>query len=277
MIHGVHHSESYTRWLDSHAVADDCMARAYEAQGGQGRAILKKCIARLHMLWGEHPARERCSRQFARDFCLESDQNPAPYALVCCPADYAQPAALLAAVMPAVLAGVREVLPCLLLPDGWSEDFSPDCEQQAAPLLAAMELAGVERVFYATPQDAADLLDILGAMCTDGRLVLLGKSQGGSLLAAKAHEAGLNCRSLVRPLLYYNHRQCCIAELSFDTGANNGAPAADTTGGEFDYPPEDQIFLHLDSAHEDIWVWPDVSPAWFRTTHMRLFSHCSLN
>lgn len=273
MIHGFHHSESYSRWLETHALPDVCMARAYEAEGGQGRAVLKKSIARLHALWGEYPARERSSRQFSRDFCIETDQSPVPYALVCCPAGYGQPAALLAAVMPAILAGVREILPCLILPDG--ESFSSSHEQQAAPLLVAMELAGVEKVYSATPQDAALLLDILCGTSADGRLVLLGKSSGGSLLAAKAHEAGLYCRSLIHPLLYYNHRQCCIAELSYSSGVERDVPVADDLGGESEYPPEDQIFLHLDSAHEDIWVWPDVSPAWFRTVHMRLFSHCS--
>ena len=109
-----HPSVSCDAWLDAHEVDDSLIARAYESVGGQGRAILKKNIARIHRLWGELPPREQLSRRFSRDFCRDLDDQPVSCALICCPAAFSHPAPLLAAVMPAVLAGVQSILPCFL-------------------------------------------------------------------------------------------------------------------------------------------------------------------
>ena len=132
---------SFPDWLDDHGVDDARMGEAYESLDAQSRSALKTCIARLHRIWGESPDVSRslsCPRQ---GFCLERENRPAEAAVIACAAGYRHPAAFLAAIMPAVLAGVQALLPVFVLP----AVFAGRESLPAAPLLAALELAGVER------------------------------------------------------------------------------------------------------------------------------------
>ena len=95
---------SCPEWLETHALGDDRMGRAYESLSAESRAVLKTCIARLHQIWGESQDRVLqlgCPRQ---GFCLEREDHPAEVAVFVCAADYRHPTAFLAALMPAVLA-----------------------------------------------------------------------------------------------------------------------------------------------------------------------------
>jgi hypothetical protein len=247
---------SLNTWLDARALPDETRAAAYAALSGVELAVLKKCIAVLHRFWGERPRRLMTPCAFSPQLHTELDDRPAPWALVVCDAAYVSPAALLAAVMPAVLAGVDLVLPCLVRAE---DDLAP---LFLSPLLAALELAGLERAFSFSPLDAAVLLELLADEGGDGRLVLLGQGSYSANLAALAFELGVVSRFLTRPPRYFNKRLYMTAEQRFDDTAADGSIDGDD--------PRD-IVLHLDTRYENIWIWPDLGPDWFRTRRLRVY------
>lgn len=254
-------------WLEAYAVNDASMADAYEALGAESRSVLKKCIARLHRIWGESPERAVSLRCPSRGFCLECEDLPADAAVIVCEADYRHPVAFLAALMPAVLSGARLVLPFFLSPGGSAPSaLSGTGAPPAAPLLAALELAGVEHVYLVNEGAALDF--VLGLPSDASRLVLVGEKPFGQSLVLHAHNTGLPCRSFVQPPRYYNERLGRMVELSFAM-ADAGSRRVDEPGvaGSLYGAP-----VCLDADHENVWIWPDLGPEWFRLRRMRLFS-----
>ena len=269
-------------WLEAHALGDAAMGRAYEALGAESRAVLKTCIARLHQIWGESPDRSsslRCPRQ---GFCLEREDRPAEAAVIVCAADYRHPTAFLAAIMPAVLAGVRVVLPLFVPPvdagyshgGGQAPDagrkfaLSPDREAPPLdPLLAALELAGVEQAYLLDEETALVLLQELQP--ETGRLLLVGERPFAQNLVLHAHFAGLACRAFLRPPRYWSERLGRIMTLdcTADRAFSDPAEGRPEHGHERFEP-----CVRLDAAHEALWIWPDLDPDWFRLRRARLFS-----
>ena len=253
---------SFPDWLDEHAVDDARMGEAYESLDAQSRSALKACIARLHRIWGESPDLSRslsCPRQ---GFCLEREDRPAEAAVIACAADYRHPAAFLAAIMPAVLAGVRELLPAFVLPAASAGRES----LPAAPLLAALELAGVERAVILDEEAALSLVRELRP--ERSRLLLLGEKPFGERLILHAHNAGLACRSFFQAPLYWSERlnraEPLASAAEKTPGGPKGGPCA--SGEASDYP------VRLDADHENLWIWPDLEPNWFRLQRVRLFT-----
>jgi hypothetical protein len=248
-------------WLDAHALDDSVMAEAYESLSDKERAVLKKGIARQHVVWGEYSLRESRTRSFRQGFGVVEDDAPATYGLLVCEASYPSPAAFIAVLMPALLAGVSAVLPCFISAGGTTsrKDIS-------APLLGALELAGVERAFAASESEICTLAEMLRADSGRGRIVLLGGPGFGESLALHAHRAGVLCLSLTQPPLYYSDRLCAVLEHSFMQERTDPADAALCRDDDA------AMFLHLDAAHEDVWFWPKLGPDWFRTRRMRIFS-----
>lgn len=247
-------------WFAEHAIEDTRMAEAYESLGDKGRAILKKCVARHYDVWGERPQREVESRMFRQGFGVELTQIPAPWALIVCDADYPSPAALVAAIMPALLAGVSQLIPCFLPVGGGI----------SAPLLASLELAGVEEAYAAEEGEAISLARALTEEKGKGRIVLLGRGSSFESLALFAHRADIHCRSLTGMPRYYSSRLCAVAEHCFD-GPQYGPDALEEPEVVCPQDP-DAMFLHLDASHESVWFWPSVGPDWFRSKRMRFYS-----
>lgn len=253
---------SFPDWLDDHAVDDARMGEAYESLDAQSRSALKTCIARLHRVWGESPDLFRtlsCPRQ---GFCLEREDRPAEAAVIACAADYRHPAAFLAAIMPAVLAGVRALLPVFVLPaalDG--REPLP-----AGPLLAALELAGVERAVILDEEAALSLARELRP--ERSRLLLLGEKPFGERLILYAHSAGLACRSFFQAPWYWSERlNRAEPLLSIVENASGGQKGDFSVSGDAaDYP------VRLDADHENLWLWPDLELNWFRLQRARLFT-----
>ena len=252
--------------LEAHAVDDARMAEAYESLDAASRAVLKKCIARLYRIWGERPERAVSLNCPDRSFCLECEDRPADTAVIVCEAGYRHPAAFLAALMPAVLSGARLLLPLFLSP-GTAAPL-PDARTAAlpsAPLLAALELAGVERAYF-LDEDA--VLECVRELPPDtARLLLIGEKPFGQRLVLHAHSVGLACRSFVLPPKYHNERPDQNKERSFEA-----RPSGETADEPALSDGFRQAFLRLDAGHEHMWIWPDLDPDWFRLRRMRVYS-----
>lgn len=263
-------------WLDAHALDDARMGEAYESLSASSRAVLKTCIARLHQIWGESPEQAvslRCPRQ---GFCLERAERPADVAVIVCAADYRHPTAFLAALMPAVLAGARAVLPFFVPSATLASSLGPISASlsepgrngmPAAPLLAALELAGVERAFVLEEDDVLRFLREVRPEAS--RLLLLGEKPFAGPLLLHAHEAGLAVRSFFLTPRYWNERLRRVAILSFP--AENTFPRRDGQQAECQNGVEDMP-VRLGEGHEEFWIWPDLGPDWFRLPRARLFS-----
>ena len=254
-----HNAVALRERLELHALPDELMGEAYEALGDRGRAVFKLCIARLHRLWGELAPGEISDRRLAPDFRVVTEERPADFALFVCEASYRHPAALLAGVMPAILAGVENIFPCFV---SGNEGELPRPE-----LLVAMELAGVERCFFLPADDSAAFAYWLREAAEDGCLVVFGERSFGGDYALAAHYGGLACRSFTSTPVF-----TCLGDgRPMWQGFENLLP------GNAPVPQESEAGegrsgggLQLDAEHADVWVWPDLSPAWFRRRGMRL-------
>ncbi len=244
---------AFPPWAEERAVSDEALALAYESASPILRGELKKTVARLHALWGEHPFRSEEALFFRQGFSVTRASSAAPFALFLCPASYAHPVRFTAALMPAILAGVSLIVPVFVPPvpappasvskdeasgvfPGGDLAFStatssygfPPGEKPEPGLLAALELAGVERSFAMSGEDVLELLSDFGSRHGTGRVVLLGGGDASAFawadaLLARALRAGHGCAVLA-----------------------------------------DASSLRLDAAHEGIWAWPDLEPCWFR-------------
>jgi hypothetical protein len=191
---------------------------AYARLDPEARARLKLCTARLHALWGEQPLARRLSFSSAGGFSATWEWTPAPYALILCPTDLNYPERLLAACLPPLLAGVELVLPWFFVPAADSP------RNPLFPLLAALELAGLEQAVLASGDEALSGLALMRETPGLGRLLVLGSRGLGEPFILCAHRLGLPCLALA---------------------------------GDEENPPS------LDAAHEGVWVWPDLAPEWF--------------
>lgn len=225
------------------AVGDEAFAEAYEALGAARRARLKRCIAVLYESFGEWPMHQTSRRVFRQGFVLEDeDAGPSPAVVIVCDATYPFAGGLLAALMPALAAGAR---PFVLFRDTGGGI--------ARPLLAALELAGVEDAWLL---DEARLADFFRAVtepgasrgdCADGpaRLVLLGGTLFGDELVLEAHRRGVPCRSL----------------FGLPGGAGKASAGFDAPGG--------LDVLDGADASGAVLFWPHLEPGWFRQCSRR--------
>ncbi len=165
-------------------------ARAYEAASAAQLARLKTAVAFQFHWHGEAPLEARRSERGTRGFAHEAAECPVPWALAVLDPAHSAPARLLAALLPAVLAGVRRILIlCPALP-------SPaNC--------VALEIAGLEDVFVTPDTMPLALLRKLAAE-GQGRLLLFPAREHPlwPALEAAAREARIPCRTDAPPRLY---------------------------------------------------------------------------
>ncbi|WMW66076.1 hypothetical protein [Nitratidesulfovibrio liaohensis] len=188
-------------------VDDAAFAAAYEATGDVDRARLKTCIARLHVLYGAAGSagavdmREgRTATRWRQGFTSVEHVSPCAWALVCVDAAWASAPRLLAAVLPAVFAGVASVA---VLRVGGSG-------QWPAPVLAALELAGQEVVADVAPEALPALLETLAAGVAAGGTT---GAEGAAAAARGAFRPGVRSgprarRARLAQCAHADHRDC---------------------------------------------------------------------
>ncbi|MBF0513961.1 MAG: histidinol dehydrogenase, partial [Desulfovibrionaceae bacterium] len=143
-------------------VPDDRFAAAYDATTPMQRGWLKTTVRYLFELHHDHRRGEATqSASYAGGFAVSRLARPKDFALVLTPGPTAAPARLLAAALPALLAGVPEVAVASL--DG----------KLSGPALTALELAGLETALETTPARFAELVRGLGETSARGLILLL--------------------------------------------------------------------------------------------------------
>lgn len=150
-------------WLDSWRMDDAHAAQAYEQTPAPRRALLKTAIALHVQLWGEAPAEEiRRVASSARGFVHARADRPAAWTLAVVDPAHAAPARLLAALLPAALAGVEAIM--VVFPE----------RQPTPPLSVALELAGLENVYVLPATANPGLPDVVRELAAraEGRMLL---------------------------------------------------------------------------------------------------------
>ncbi|MBR3880776.1 MAG: hypothetical protein IKJ34_04190 [Mailhella sp.] len=166
-------------WLEACRPGDDLYADAYEGSPAELRALLKTAIAFAFHRWpgmeGEQLREYRSSRSGFRHV---EKCEPAAWALVVLGSGFASPARLLAALVPAIIAGVGRIVIVSEAPF-------------AQAICTAMELAGLEESFVLDSEQIHRLWSELRALSPEGRLLTFPDSEGSLSSAQKAllHEA----------------------------------------------------------------------------------------
>jgi hypothetical protein len=266
--------------LIGESLVDDALfAAAYGESSDRERALMKTCIARLYDWYG--PSRETAcevARRWRGGFASVARSESVDFCVILFDGTFVSPARLLAALVPAVACGVRDILAVRV--DGQGE--------WARPLLTAMELAGQELVADLTGEGVSDLLDTLGEAGASGVVI--------DLAGLDVPDTGRSRLALYRPVfdgsaaIYLNGPETFDLEaLAFsypDTvftafGADVPLPDGFARGGE-DFsallegthdaafvPADrigdalDRIRLVLGPGQEGCWVWPELHPGLF--------------
>lgn len=175
-------SSPFARWLESPLLGDDVFAAAYDAVTPQERACCKTLIARLHACLGEETLEEDTRYlRLRQGFKLATVRQPVQWTLLLWDEACPSPARILAALMPAILAGVPHILACQVSSD--SAAVVP------SPVLAALELAGQEAVASLGGGETLHLIASLAATREPGRIAALGSAPwvADVLSAARTH------------------------------------------------------------------------------------------
>ena len=265
-------------WAEDFRAGDDVFAGAWEEVGAQDRALLKTAIAFQFHLWGMLDDREARERIAPREgFRTIVRSMPAPWVLAVHAPGSASPARLLAALVPAVLAGTRPAVVCLSDPP--------------ASIAAALELAGADDLFVMDGDGAGKLLGELCAAREEGRLALFpwigdGREKAGpdqALLPCPPPERRRGVRTwrdIPRPSVIL--RPCATEEGSRELERRlrllhpdavlkeTAEGAADAVFNAQDHrPADDTACLRLNAGMEACWTGP--SPEFFRVRRCDAF------
>ena len=139
--------------VDAWRVSDAAFARAYAVTGDRGRALIKSCIAGLYQAWRPGSAASTSTTERFLDGQVRIEGlTPRPWFALAIGPDVASPSQLVAAIMPALVSRIPQVLV-----------FRPKARTGWPPaLLTALELCGVEQVFSPSMGNFKHCLKTLG-------------------------------------------------------------------------------------------------------------------
>ena len=177
-------------WLDACRPDDALYADAYEGTPAELRALLKTAIAFAFHRWPLADDEQHTSRRSARSgFAHSESSSPAGWAIASLGPGFASPARLLAALVPAILAGVERILVISEAP------FSP-------AVCAALELAGLEDSFLLDGEQMPGLYEDMRTLCPEGRVLAFPDAEGHFTPAQQEllHSAALDGMPRLRDL-----------------------------------------------------------------------------
>lgn len=227
---------------------------AYDALSPALRAHLKSQIAILYELCaaGARPGGGFCPLPGGGLFTRE--KKPLDWALFVLDANYASPAGFIAALLPALMAGVELALVCRSGPKDTNAPLHP-------AISAAMELLGREEIFALPPEDCAALADELLRLSPCGRVVALGGSYTGAAILPATVKIGLDGAAPDAGVLAWLHPGAVIEPVK----PGKRYDAVITAGGSL---AAYSATLVLGPSHAYFWQWPSLSPAFFQ--HQRV-------
>ncbi len=176
---------SWPQWVEEARLNDSLAAQAYEGTPPQWRAAIKTGLALAHMHFGSDPGQLRDMRSDGHlGFWRRSESHAAPWAIIAFTPAYAAAARLVAACIPAILAGVPLI--------------GAVCVggQPHRAAMVSLELSGIEDVFVLDAPGLHKLLE--ESRPGPGRLVLLHAGELAPTVEL-AQSMGLPCWQEYRP------------------------------------------------------------------------------
>jgi len=278
-------SFSFPDWLYELVPDDELFARAYEDISDQKRAWMKTSIARLYDWYGPQKDIAGASiRHWHSGFDTKQTFSAVDFAVVLFDGSLLSPTRLLAALVPALAGGVKNVLAARVAGGPWRK-----------AILTGMELAGQEMVVDVTEAQARRLFNELRDTGHTGAVTVLGPK------AAVIKTSELQAASRIsfwRPRFSRAAVVWMDDESSFDLetlafmhpdiifsvfGTEPELPADNFSyeGDQFDdfiaaimdvaYLPANRMDRALEKAkvvlgpgQEGCWVWPDLHPEHFQ-------------
>lgn len=151
--------------LDEWQVTDKDFAAAYEQTGDVRRSWLKKSIAHTFTLTGGRPQpASLLQKDWTDGFTARTYSGPCDWVCLCLGADFVSPVQLCAALVPALVAGVKELV---VLREENGAPFP-------ASLLTACELSGAETVCQLPASTLLKLIQTRQDAGGSGRILALG-------------------------------------------------------------------------------------------------------
>ncbi|NJB66892.1 hypothetical protein GGQ74_000532 [Desulfobaculum xiamenense] len=277
-------------WAVSCLVDDETFGAAYDGQSGERRAWLKKLIAQIFEMSGP----VRTSEAFAgadwrTGFSSRTVSATPDYVAVVLGADCTSASQAVAAALPAVLSGARNVCLVRVGEEGGACDA----------VLAGMELCGMETVLAMNEAEAVRFIEYLAGFGRGALVVRAGAEAGGALVAQAARACGNMRLWLDQPAtrigvwgadsdwdfetLAWAHPDVAFELWNAQDKADGFAPRA----GEFeDFLAQgyDAVFVSQELAEqalsrsglvlcpgqEGCWAWLDLRPENFRVSGLAL-------
>lgn len=266
-------------------VSDDDFATAYDTVDASLRARLKTTIAWHHSMFGTSPSLSMTHTERATSgFSMGHVRRPVAWAVIVVTEVFASGPRLLAALMPALLAGIPVHVVRIV------ED-TEECRPWPAVLLAALELAGQELVAVAGVDDAVTYLQAKGGQgnMSQGRVLFLGddvkvKSRLAHAVANMPHvrfwsegraphifiDAEESDRAANEECIRWAHPDCTISE-TFTESVNAVYTTRDTAlyAGTETWQSS-SCTLVLERACEALWLYTDLRPEFFMQSTMSI-------
>ncbi len=270
--------------INEFVVDDTLFARAYDALPDHRRALLKTGIARLFDWYG--PSRQdsgQATVNWRSGLTSVSRFSPVDFVVVAFDTTLTSPARLLAAVVPALACGVRNVLVVRFGGGEWAQS-----------LLTGLELAGQELVADMTPEQVQSLLEDASGAGASGRVLGVGMEQGVfRQLRFRSSHIDFHCLHCDRtvPVWMDGAAPFDLEALAFaqpDLDISVFGAECETLPGDFchkstefndfldavrdvAYTPASHVDEALDRARlvlgpgqEGCWVWPQLRPEHFQ-------------
>lgn len=270
---------AFPGYLESSLLPDAAFGEAYDALSPETRSYVKTAIARTAAVCGSPDVLESTrSRAMRQGFALHEAMRPADWAIVFFDEDHAAPTRLLAALLPAALAGVPEILACRVVSKKGVQPF-------ATAVLASLELGGQELCAEVDASQALALLKDCHAASPRGRVVILGGAESLAPLGVFARGAGLMTRhhaAAIRiaidvdslpgeyaeephGMLRFAHPDAVFGPVPPRRDLGAATPFAAAFCGEGAVQALLGRFpLLLTPGHEACWLWPDIAMGFFR-------------
>lgn len=263
----------------------DAGSGAYAGLDAQIRAKLKSAITLLHRFWGESVFEQRTSTMTQEGgFCISERVSPRPWAMFIFDEEYASAPGLVAAFMPAILAKVPNILPCIL-------SRRSGCSV-SEPVSAVLELLGLEDVYGLNYYEVVKLVQgLVGRTGADsGAVVLLGSNSFFADIAGQCLQHRLPTMTLPARMKLGVEHGCEVdsefmawayphAELETLTPLSDvkeffavftNKPVWDACHGyacKNSVPPR----LRIRPGNEHLWIWPKLDPDFFCMRELCIF------
>jgi len=249
---------NFFRTLTPWRVSDQAFARAYDAIGDRGRALIKTALAALFEAGQPgRPVSRAVAEGFHSGLSRTEELLTRPWFLLILAPDVLSPAQVAAAVMPALALRI----PVLAVREGARASWPP-------AVLAAFELAGVEQVFAPPKEHFTRFLKELGGQ--EGGAVCLGDrpfwARARALVPPERRVHWLavpESAGLYRaPDVHWDEKTLAFAHAGLRFVEYGPMPEpADKTSWAFFAPAAKapaSAGLVLEPGREALWDWPDM-------------------